>query len=200
MGDNDLMGLLFPEVFVKRINIKEITPCTADPDRIKFLAQADRSLDEVLSILYLAVPNAKLSEKLGALSYRNQQHLVTVFYSGRIGMTYVKDRQQAEKLVEELRSLINRAFIHLKTHGKPEQALLEAKKGLSAMKIYEKLPKTNCKECGEQGCFAFATKLLNSEKSLQDCSLLRLSENAENRLRIEKMLMPIKLNNPIRGN
>ncbi|NWG11299.1 hypothetical protein HXY33_06095 [Candidatus Bathyarchaeota archaeon] len=24
------------------------------------------------------------------------------------------------------------------------------------MKIYEKLPKTNCKECGKHGCFVFA--------------------------------------------
>ena len=37
MNDNSLMELLFPEVFVKRIDIREITPCTADPDRIKFL-------------------------------------------------------------------------------------------------------------------------------------------------------------------
>jgi 4Fe-4S ferredoxin len=61
------------------------------------------------------------------------------------------------------------------------------------MKIYEKLPKTNCKECGEQGCFAFAVKLLNSEKLPEDCPPLRLTEKAESRLQIEKMLMPIKL-------
>jgi len=28
MNDNSLMELLFPEVFVKRIDIREITPCT----------------------------------------------------------------------------------------------------------------------------------------------------------------------------
>ena len=193
MGDNDLMGLLFPEVFVKRINIKEITPCTADPDRIKFLAQADRSLDDILPILYLSVPNAKYSEKLGALSYRNQQHLVTMFSSGRIGMTYVKDRKEAEKLVEETKNLINHAFIYLKTHGKPEPKLIEAKKELSPMKIYEKLPKTNCKECREQGCFVFATKLLNSEKSLQDCPPITTEKYSTNKTQIEKMMYPIKL-------
>jgi hypothetical protein len=32
----------------------------------------------------------------------------------------------------------------LKTHGKPEPSIDEAKKGLSAMQIFEKLPKTNC--------------------------------------------------------
>ena len=108
-------------------------------------------------------------------------------------MTYVKDRQQAEKLVEEIRTLINRAYIHLKTHGKPVWALAEAKKTLSAMKLYEKLPRTNCQECGEQTCFAFATRLLNNEKLLQDCIPLTTTQKAETRHQLERMLMPIKL-------
>jgi len=193
MSDKDFMGLLFPEALVKKIEIKEITPCTADPERIKFLAQADKSLEDVLPILYLAIPNAKYSEKLGALSYRYKQHLITMFSTGKIGMTYVKDRSEAEQLTEEAKRLINRAFIYLKTSGKPSQELVQEKRELTPMKIYEKLPKTNCKECGEQGCFAFAAKLLNGEKSLHDCSSLELKENVTIRIEIEKMMSPIKL-------
>jgi hypothetical protein len=36
MSGNDFMGLLFPEAFVKKIEIKEIMPCTVEVDRIKF--------------------------------------------------------------------------------------------------------------------------------------------------------------------
>jgi ArsR family metal-binding transcriptional regulator len=189
----DFAELLFPETFVKKIEIKEITPCTADPQRIKFLAQADKPLDDVLPILYLAIPNAKYSEKIGALSYNHQQHLITMFATGRIGMTYVKDRSEAEQLVEEARQLINRAFVYLKTHGKPSSELVQAKRELNPMKVYEKLPKTNCGECGEQGCFAFAIKLLNGEKTLEDCPLLDLKEYITNKVQIEKMTNPIKL-------
>jgi len=193
LKQNDFIDLLFPEAFVKKIDIKEITPCTADPDRIKFLAQADKPLADVLPILYLSIPNAKYSEKLEALTYRYKQHLVTMFSTGRIGMTYVKDRNEAEQLVEETKNLINRAFIYLKTHGKPTPELIGAKKELDSMKIYEKLPKTNCKECGEQGCFAFATKLLNSEKSLEDCPPLTTKKYSISKTQIEKMMQPIKL-------
>jgi len=147
----------------------------------------------VLPILYLSIPNAKYSEKLEALSYRYKQHLVTMFSTGRIGMTYVKDRNEAEQLVEEAKNLINRASIYLKTHGKPTPKLIGAKKELDPMKIYEKLPKTNCKECGEQGCFVFATKLLNSEKSLKDCPPIKGEKHTANRIQIEKMMHPIKL-------
>ncbi|MBX5328822.1 MAG: (Fe-S)-binding protein [Candidatus Bathyarchaeota archaeon] len=193
MKIDDFMELLFPEVLVKKIEIKEITPCTADPEKIKFLAHADKPLEDVLPILYLAIPNAKYSEKLGALSYRYKQHLITMFSTGRIGMTYVKDRSEAEQLIEEAKNLINHAFVYLKIHGKPEPKLIKAKKELDPTKIYEKLPKTNCKECGEQGCFAFAAKLLNGEKSLHDCSPLSLEENVAIRIQIEKMMSPIKL-------
>ncbi|MEM3609153.1 MAG: (Fe-S)-binding protein [Candidatus Bathyarchaeia archaeon] len=193
MSDKDFAELLFPEVLVRKIEIKEITPCTADPERIKFLAQADKPLEDVLPILYLAIPNAKYSEKLGALSYRYKQHLVTIFSSGRIGMTYVKDRSEADQLIEEVKSLINRAFLYLKTNGKPSAEQVQARKELTPVKIYELLPKTNCRVCGEQSCFTFAAKLINGEKTLQDCQPLESKEHTAKKNQIEKMMNPIKL-------
>ncbi|MBS7621251.1 hypothetical protein KEJ32_03975 [Candidatus Bathyarchaeota archaeon] len=185
--------LLFADILVRNIEIKEISPCTADPDRIKFLAQADKLLEDALPILYLAIPNAKYSEKLGALSYMYQQHLITIFANGRISMTYVKDRNEASQLIEEVRRLINRAFIYLKTHGKPSPEMIQAKKELTLLKIYELLPKTNCKLCGEQSCFAFSAKLLNGEKTLQDCPPLESKEYDTFKFQIERMMSPIKL-------
>ncbi|MBS7657551.1 hypothetical protein KEJ20_00110 [Candidatus Bathyarchaeota archaeon] len=189
----DFEELLFAGILIRKIEIKEISPCTADPERIKFLAQADKPLEDVLPILYLAIPNAKYSEKLGVLTYMHQQHLVTIFANGRIGMTYVKDRNEANQLVEEAKRLINRAFIYLKTHGKPSQEMIQAKNELTLVKIYELLPKTNCKMCGEQSCFAFAVKLLNEEKTLQDCPLLGSKEYGAFKFQIERMMNPIKL-------
>ena len=40
---------------------------------------------------------------------------------------------------------------------------------LNAFQIYKLLPKTNCKECGESTCMAFATKLINSERRIDEC-------------------------------
>ena len=73
MSNDDFINLLFPEVLVKKIEIHEVTPCLSDPDKIKFLAQTDKPIGDVLPILYLYIPNAKYSENLGALSYTHQQ-------------------------------------------------------------------------------------------------------------------------------
>jgi ArsR family metal-binding transcriptional regulator len=186
MSNKDFMKLLFPEVLVKKIEINEIIPCTADPERIKFLAQTDKPIGELLPVLYLSIPNAKYSERLGALSYIHQRHLITLFSTGKIGMTYVKDRSEAEELIEDARKLLNRAFIHFQTHGKPDSKLMESKKELSPMKIYEKLPKTNCKECGEESCYIFGVKLLLGEKDLSQCSHADTNE-------LERMLNAIKI-------
>ena len=186
MSDKDFMKLLFPEVLVRKIEITEITPCLADAERIKFLAQADKPLGDILPILHLYIPNAKYSEKLGALSYNHQRHLVTIFSTGKIGMTYVKDRNEAEQLIEVAKNLINRAFIYLKTHEKPNSELFESKTKLSPMKIYQKLPQTNCRECGEDSCYVFGVKLLSGEKGLSQCPHADVSE-------LERTLNPIRI-------
>ncbi len=36
-------------------------------------------------------------------------------------------------------------------------------KELSPIDVYKLLPKTNCKECGQDNCMAFATKIVNRE-------------------------------------
>jgi acetyl-CoA decarbonylase/synthase complex subunit gamma len=45
-------------------------------------------------------------------------------------------------------------------------------KELSPIEIYQSLPRTNCKECGEANCMAFAAKLVNREAILDACTPL----------------------------
>lgn len=45
-------------------------------------------------------------------------------------------------------------------------------KELSPIEIYRSLPGTNCKECGETNCMAFAAKLVNREAMLDGCKPL----------------------------
>ncbi len=42
-------------------------------------------------------------------------------------------------------------------------------KELSPIEVYKLLPGTNCKECGESNCMAFAARLVNREATLQEC-------------------------------
>jgi len=64
-----------------------------------------------------------------------------------------------------------------------------AKAHLSPIDVYKLLPRTNCKECGEENCMAFATKLVNREVFLDQC--LPLAEKKEaNYQTLWKLLKP----------
>jgi len=191
--DSDLIDLLLKDKLVHDIAITEVTPCLSDSERIKFLAQADRPLSEVLETLYLYIPGSNYSEALGSLTYKRQRRMVTLFSTGKISMTYVKDRDEAGKLLEELKDLINRAFAYSMSHGKPESDLLELRKRVDLAEIYNSLPKTNCKECDEPSCYVFAIKLMSGEKELHGCTQLRLSQYANKLATLSRMVQPIRL-------
>jgi len=119
--------------------------------------------------------------------------MVTLFSTGKISMTYVKDRDEAGKLLEELKDLINRAFAYYASHGRPKSDLLELRKRVDLAEIYNSLPKTNCKECGDPSCYVFAIKLMSGEKELYGCTQLRLSQYADKLATLSRMVQPIGL-------
>jgi len=64
------------------------------------------------------------------------------------------------------------------------------KKELSPIDVYKLLPKTNCKECGEENCMAFATKLVNREATLQQCPPILQDKYKEAFAKLWEMLKP----------
>jgi acetyl-CoA decarbonylase/synthase complex subunit gamma len=63
-------------------------------------------------------------------------------------------------------------------------------KELSPIEIYRSLPGTNCKECGEANCMAFAAKLVNREAALDECKPLLDPGKAESYGKLWTLLKP----------
>ena len=61
---------------------------------------------------------------------------------------------------------------------------------LSPIDIYKLLPRTNCKECGEENCMAFATKVVNRELSVEKCLPLLAKEHEKAYKQLKEMLKP----------
>jgi len=61
---------------------------------------------------------------------------------------------------------------------------------LSPIDVYKLLPRTNCKECGEENCMAFATKLVNREVTLEKCTPLLVDKYAKAYEQLKEMLKP----------
>jgi len=58
----------------------------------------------------------------------------------------------------------------------PETTRKKSIREISPIDVYKLLPKTNCGECGEANCMAFATRLVNGELVMRDCPPLHTPE------------------------
>ena len=63
-------------------------------------------------------------------------------------------------------------------------------KELSPIDVYKLLPRINCKECGEENCMAFATKIVNREVQVDQCPPLLKKENEKAYNQLKEMLKP----------
>jgi len=63
-------------------------------------------------------------------------------------------------------------------------------KEISPIDVYMLLPKTNCKECGQENCMAFATKVVNREVTIEKCPPLLTKEHEKNYKKLWEMLKP----------
>ena len=61
---------------------------------------------------------------------------------------------------------------------------------LSPLDVYKLLPRTNCKECSEENCMAFATKLVNREVVLESCPPLLTKTDEKMYRQLKEMLKP----------
>jgi 4Fe-4S ferredoxin len=61
---------------------------------------------------------------------------------------------------------------------------------VTVMELYQLLPRTNCKLCGEATCMAFAVALLSRKRNIAECPPL-LSENfKKQKEKLESLLLP----------
>jgi acetyl-CoA decarbonylase/synthase complex subunit gamma len=63
-------------------------------------------------------------------------------------------------------------------------------KELSPIDIYKLLPKTNCKECGQDNCMAFAAKIVNREADIDSCLPLLKKDYEKSYLKLKDLLKP----------
>ncbi|MFQ5436513.1 MAG: (Fe-S)-binding protein, partial [Anaerolineae bacterium] len=57
------------------------------------------------------------------------------------------------------------------------------------MAVFQLLPKTNCKQCGEETCYIFALKLSVGQRQLADCPLLIEPNYVDKRRQLEEIVI-----------
>jgi rubrerythrin len=117
---------------------------------------------------------SKVSENLGILIIQKGNILITAYSTGNITMTMITGNDEAEQILGDFKKTINEAI------GKGITPVGREKVNVDHAHIYEYLPKTNCRICGEQSCYSFAIRLVGKETTLDKCTSLLEQKYAVN--------------------
>jgi len=157
--------------------------CNTFAETINAIASLSEDIGEVLPYLATVIKLCSYDDTTKILTFKRDGKGIAM-YPRQIAVTKLRDREEAKRVLDELKALINSTYEN-RHNIKPCY-----KKGgeLKYLDVFKLLPGTNCKECGEPTCLAFATKLVQQETDIAQCSPLLSGQFEEKRERLLDML------------
>jgi ArsR family metal-binding transcriptional regulator len=147
-------------------------------------ARFEDDISEVFPYLNAQWKDAIYSPAARQITFRYESRAVAL-KPHEITISNLPDRDTATIEIEKFLAEINRIWMdreNLTARHTPRKRLV-------AMEVYQLLPQTNCKRCGEATCFAFATKLTVGEADVRSCTpLFEEAQYAEKRQALQAML------------
>lgn len=171
-------------MFLDTITLVKTLPCLAEPGRIIVIGDPSQPLTDVIP--YLAtLPDVIVYNPVTCTVTFRRQHGFMTLYSDKVCITQVKDVEEGLELLKALTAAINATW----SHRAELVAVTAARSAPRLLDIWALLPQTNCKQCGEATCMAFAAALLQQKRLLTECPTLDNDLSfSERRVTLETML------------
>jgi ArsR family metal-binding transcriptional regulator len=151
------------------------------PTSTKFNAVIDLETDigDLLPYLATEIRGCTYFHGTDELNYMERGHIIAI-RPKQITVTALQDEVEARQICEELKRMIN------EVHERRDRITptLRKQARVDPLTVYRELPQTNCGECGETTCMAFAAKVVSREMVASHCGPLLLQEYESNRDRL----------------
>ena len=172
-------------MLIEKYELKVFTPpCEPGAERFAAKALLDVDISNLLPYLNTTLRGAVYYEQANVLTWKKGGHNIA-FHAYEIATSNVEDRENAEKEIVGLVKLVNRTW-EQRHQIKPSNS---TRLRPTTMVIYQLLPKTNCKACGESTCWNFALKLTTSQAKLSDCLILNEEQYSTNLSSLKKIIV-----------
>jgi len=172
------------DMFLDSITLVKTLPCLAEPGRIIVIAQPSQSLIDVIPYLATLPAVIVYNPATCTVTFRRQHGFMTL-YSDKVYITQVKDVEEGLELLKTLVDAVNATW----AHRAELVTVTAARSAPRLLDIWKFLPQTNCQQCGEATCMAFAAALLQQKRLLTEClSLVNNPSFGERQAALEAML------------
>jgi ArsR family metal-binding transcriptional regulator len=170
--------------FLDSIPLTRTLPCLAEPGKIIVIGKPARTLEDILPYLATLPGIIAYNPEQCTLTFRRQPGFLTI-QRDQVYITQVRDVQEGLELLAALTESINAVW----EHRQELVAVTALKRTPRPLDVWTLLPQTNCKQCGEATCMAFAVGLLQQNRTLNECLLLASDPNlADRRVALKAML------------
>ena len=153
------------ESVVGRVAIAFVGECMAEADDLRLTAQVEGDLGPVFPYLNAEVPSGTFNPSGPSFTLMDGPRLVTLF-PHRLVIGRLREMQDAWRTLARLKRLVDGVW-RRRSSITPSH---ERRVRTSALEIFSRLPKTNCRQCGEATCLAFAAQLLAGVQRLERCA------------------------------
>jgi ArsR family metal-binding transcriptional regulator len=161
-----------PPIYLDNIGLVKTLPCLAEPGKIIVIGKPSQSLAEVIPYLATLPGIIAYNPEALTLTFRRQPGFMTL-YPDKVYITQIRDSEEGLQLFCALVDAVNATW----EQRAELVAATAARRAPRWLDIWALLPQSNCKQCGEATCMAFAASLLQRKRELQDCLPLQ-SDNA----------------------
>ena len=168
--------------FVPGYKIMRTSPCFADPNKIRTVASLPCNIEELLPYLN-AVLRGSYHEEGKTFTFSYEERPVVV-EAEQIIVGKTENIDKVKEILDNVIRILNKVARErggIVPSTKPRSQL-------SPYALYKHLPRTNCKECGETTCLAFATGLIQVRYEMKQCPALQESIDEQERRVIQKLL------------
>ena len=154
----------FEEDVFGRAAIMVLAPCVADRTKIRIIAHLSGDLTEVFPYLNAEMREASYNVHGPTFTFMDRYRMVSV-YARRIAVAKADEIVDAWRVLETLRVRANEVWAR-RDEIEPSYELRERP---PALEILKRLPRTNCRACGEPTCTAFAVKVWSGGADVTLC-------------------------------
>jgi ArsR family metal-binding transcriptional regulator len=154
----------FPDDRFGQTAIMVLAPCVADPARIRLIAHLSGDLTEVFPYVNTEMPTACFNRNGPTFTFMDGHRMISL-YPRRITVAKADEIVDAWRTLEAIRCRVNNTWAR-RAGIAPSYEMREKP---PALEIFKRLPRTNCRACGELTCLAFAVKLWSGGGQVSRC-------------------------------